>query len=57
LKLNSTHQLLFYADEVNILGGSIQTIKKSTEALVVTNKKDGLEVNGDKSKYIVMSRD
>ena len=57
MKLNSTHQLLFYADEVNILGGSIQTIKKSTEALVVTNKKDGLEVNGDKSKYIVMSRD
>jgi len=57
LKLNSTHQLLFYADEVNILGGSIQTIKKSTEALVVTNKKNGLEVNGDKSKYIVMSRD
>ena len=57
MKLNSTHQLLFYADEVNILGGSIQTIKKSTEALVVTNKKNGLEVNGDKSKYIVMSRD
>ena len=35
LKLNGTHQLLFYADDVNILGGSLYTIKKNTEALVV----------------------
>jgi len=33
LKLNGTHQFLVYADGVNILGGSIHTIKKSTEAL------------------------
>ena len=38
LKLKGTHQLLVYVDDVNILGGSIHTIKKNTEALIVTNK-------------------
>jgi hypothetical protein len=30
LKLNVTHQLLVYADDVNILGGSIHTVRKNT---------------------------
>ena len=30
LKLNITHQLLVYADDVNILGGSVRTIKKKS---------------------------
>jgi hypothetical protein len=57
LKLNGTHQLLVYADDVNILGGSIQTIKKSTEAVVVASKDIGLEVNVEKTKYVVMPQD
>jgi hypothetical protein len=57
VKLNGVHQLLFYADDVNMLGGSVQTIKKSSEALVVASKQTGLEVSADKSKYMVMSRD
>jgi len=57
LKLNGTHQLLTYADDVNILGGSIQTLKKNAEALVAATREIGLEVNADKPKYIVMSRD
>ena len=28
LKLNGTHKLLAYADDVNILGGSVDTVKK-----------------------------
>jgi len=56
LKLNGTYQLLVYAD-VNILGGSVLTIEKNTEALVVGSKESGLEINADKTKCLVMSRD
>jgi hypothetical protein len=31
-KLNGTHQRLVYANDVGILGGSVHTIKKNTEA-------------------------
>ena len=54
LKLNGTHQLLAYAD-VNIVGGSIHRVKENAEALVVATKEIGLEVNADKTKYMVMS--
>ena len=47
LKLNGTHQLLAYADDVNTLGGSIHTIKENAEALEVATKEIGLEVNAD----------
>jgi len=57
VKLHGTHQLLVYADDVNLLGGSIHTIKKNAEALVVASKEIRLEVNADKVKYMVMSRD
>jgi hypothetical protein len=57
LKLNGTHQLLAYADDVNILGGSIRAVKENAEALVVAAKEIRLEVNADKTKYMVMSRD
>jgi len=40
-----------------ILGGSVYTIKESTEALVFASKETGIEVNVDKSEYMVMSRD
>jgi hypothetical protein len=57
LKLNGTHQLLVYADNVNILGGSILAIRKNTEALLIASMEIGLEVNADKTKYMFMSRD
>jgi hypothetical protein len=50
-----THELLVYDDDVNILGGSVCTIKKNTEALVFASKENGLEVLADKTKYMVMS--
>ena len=48
LKLNGTHQLLVYADDANILGGSLHTVKKDTDALAVVCKETGLEGNDDK---------
>ena len=44
LKLNGTHQLLVYGDDVNILGWSVYTIRKNTETLVSARKEIGLEV-------------
>jgi hypothetical protein len=56
LKLNWTHQLLAYADYVNIVGENIDTITKNTEALLDAIKKVGLEVNPEKTKYMLISR-
>ena len=57
MKLSGTHQLLAYANDVNILGGSIHTLKENAEALVAATREIGLEVSADKTKYMVMSQD
>ena len=57
LKLNDTHQDLISADDVNILGGSVHTLQNNKEDFLVSSKKTGLEVNADKTKCVVMSRD
>jgi hypothetical protein len=48
VKLNGTYQLFVYADDVDILGGSVHTIKENTEAVLVASKEIGLEVNAIK---------
>jgi hypothetical protein len=51
LKSNGTHQLLVYADDVNLLGGdNIDIIKKNTETLIDASKEVGLEINTEKTK-------
>jgi hypothetical protein len=57
LKLNGTHQLSVNADDVYILGGSVHAVKENTEALIVVIKEIRIEVNADKTKFMVMSRD
>jgi hypothetical protein len=42
LQLNGTYQLLFCADDMNLLGDNIDFIKKNTETLIDVNKEVGL---------------
>jgi hypothetical protein len=57
LKSNGAHQLLAYADDANLLGDNIYTIKKNTETLIDASKKNAsLEINVEKTKYMLLSR-
>jgi hypothetical protein len=56
LKLNGTHQFLAYADDVNVLGDNMDTIKKNSETLIDPSKEVGLEINVEKTKYMLLSR-
>jgi hypothetical protein len=55
LKLNATRQNLAYADDVNIVEENIDNIKKNTEALLDASKEVGIEVNSEKTKYMLKS--
>jgi hypothetical protein len=57
LKLNGAHQLLAYADDVNLLGYDIDTINKNTETLIDASKEVGIEVNVEKTEYMSVCRD
>jgi hypothetical protein len=54
--LNGTHQLLAYADNVDLLGDNIDTINRNTETLIDASKVD-IEVNLEMTKYMLVSQD
>jgi hypothetical protein len=56
LKLNGKHQLLAYADNVNLLEDNIDTIKKNMESLIDASKEVGLEIYVEKTNYMFLSR-
>jgi hypothetical protein len=55
LKSNGAHSLPFCADDVNLFGDNIDTIKKNTEFVIDSNREVGLEVNAEKTKYMLLS--
>jgi hypothetical protein len=55
--LDGTHQLLACDDDGNLLGDNIDTIKKNTQTLIDASKEVGLEVNVEKTKYMLVSQD
>jgi ribosomal protein S4E len=56
LRLNGTYQLLAYDDDVNLMGDNVDTIKRNAEILTDANKEVGLEINVEKTKYVLLSR-
>jgi hypothetical protein len=48
--------LFSYADDVNILGDNIGTVNESTDTLIGASKEVGLEVNTEKTKYMLLCR-
>jgi protein associated with RNAse G/E len=51
-----TQRLVLRSDDVSLLGGNINTIKKSIDALIDASKEAGLEVNAEKTKYMLLTR-
>jgi hypothetical protein len=51
-KLNRRHLLAVNADQVNILGGSVQAVKKYTQSMLVASREIGLDVNAGTTKCI-----
>jgi hypothetical protein len=56
LKLNGIHQFLVYADDVNLLGGNVNPMKKYIYALIGASKEVSLKVNIEKTKYALIFR-
>ncbi|KAJ4435913.1 hypothetical protein ANN_18533 [Periplaneta americana] len=57
LELIWLHQLLVYVDDVNMLEENPERIRENTEILLEASKAIGLEVNPEKTKYMIMARE
>jgi hypothetical protein len=56
LKLNGTHHLLAYADDMNLLGENIVAIKKNTETLIDAINEVGLDIRRENYMLLLITR-
>jgi hypothetical protein len=56
LEMDGTHQLLIHADDIHLFGDSINTPKENIETLLEARRSVGLEINAEKTRYMIMSR-
>lgn len=54
--LHHSYQILRYPDDLDIAGRSLKAVKKTFEAIEVEARKVGLEINAEKTKFMVVSR-
>ena len=54
--MNGKYQLLVYVDDINMLGENLQTVRKNMEIFIKARKDIDLEVNYEKTKYMITSR-
>jgi hypothetical protein len=52
----TTVSLLAYADDIAILGNNVEKVKSSCRKLMVTAGKVGLQINDEKTEYIIVNR-
>jgi len=55
MEVNGTHQLLAYANDVNLLAENKDSLKKPTEAVLDASEEVGLEANAEEAKRMFMS--
>jgi hypothetical protein len=55
MELNGICQQFFYVYQINLLADSINNIKHNTETLLRACRNLGLEINSEKTKYMIMS--
>jgi hypothetical protein len=47
---------LVYADDVNLLGDSVNIVKEKSETHFAASRDIGLEINAEKTKFMIMPR-
>ena len=54
VQYSTNHQILAYADDIDIIGRSEKDVKRTFMALEIAANKMGLKINEQKTKYMIV---